>query len=98
MDVDEVSRGRAMSDHVLTTSGLRAYFCHVMQEATGVKGHSHHDDFDRWKARNDAEVAAKALEDAADHYKSGVFVGRDDYARAWLRSRAAQIRQIGAEQ
>jgi hypothetical protein len=51
--------------------------------------------FDRWLAAHDEEVARKALTDAADAYKSGqltgVFMGRDDYAREWLRARAEQI-------
>lgn len=40
------------------------------------------------------EVRADALNEAADEYRSGqltgVFYGRDDYAREWLRARAAR--------
>ena len=40
------------------------------------------------------QVRADALEEAADEYRSGqligVFYGRDDYAREWLRARAAR--------
>ena len=40
-------------------------------------------------------IAAQALRDAADAYASGrltgAFLSRDDYARAWLRARAARI-------
>ena len=43
-------------------------------------------------AARDREVAARALRSAADAYRSGaltgIFVGRDDYPRAWLRARA----------
>lgn len=50
-----------------------------------------------WLRAHDAEVAAKALEDAADVYRSGqltgLFMGRDDYPRAWLTDSAARIRE-----
>lgn len=48
-------------------------------------------EFDRWLAEHDAQV----LRDAADAYRSGdltgMFLGRDDYPRAWLRARAARV-------
>lgn len=47
--------------------------------------------FDRWLRAHDAQV----LRDAADAYASGrltgVFYGRDDYTRAWLRARADEM-------
>lgn len=50
-----------------------------------------------WLARVRAEAAAEALEEAADEYRSGqltgVFYGRDDYTKAWLAKRAAELRE-----
>ena len=41
------------------------------------------------------QIRAEALRDAADAYKSGqltgIFMGRDDYPREWLRDRADKI-------
>lgn len=46
--------------------------------------------------RSEAEVKAEALEEAASVYDvaqiSGVFFGAAEYARAWLRARAASLR------
>jgi len=46
---------------------------------------------------HDRETRAKALEDAADEYRSGqltgMFIGRYDYYKAWLRDRASKIRE-----
>ena len=43
------------------------------------------------------EVRARAVEDAADQYASGrltgIFMGRDDYAKAWMRHHADAIRE-----
>ena len=49
----------------------------------------------RWLDAHDAEVAAKALREAADEYASGqlagFFLGRDEYPKAWLRDRAERL-------
>lgn len=42
-----------------------------------------------------ATAKADALREAADEYRSGqltgMFLGRDDYTKAWLRARADQL-------
>lgn len=90
-----------MSEYTPTTDDLRlAYENHrglCLAETMRDQGDSFipgveaGEDFDRWLAAHDAEVAAKALEDAADHV-SGIDGRRDDAARDWLRARAAGIR------
>jgi hypothetical protein len=54
-------------------------------------------EFDRWLAAHDREVAAAALDKAADEFRSGqitgLFTGRDQYPREWLRQRADKIRE-----
>jgi hypothetical protein len=53
--------------------------------------------FDRAIAAHDREVAATALDKAADEFRSGqitgLFTGRDQYPREWLRQRADKIRE-----
>lgn len=48
--------------------------------------------FDQVLAAHDAEVAAKALEDAADDYRANLTAMTGPQAREWLRARAAAIR------
>ena len=54
-------------------------------------------EFDRWLAALIREAKAEALEEASLAYGSGqlsgIFLGRDDYPKAWLRARAAEYRE-----
>ena len=54
-------------------------------------------EFDRWLAALIREAKAEALEEASLAYGSGqlsgIFLGRDDYPKAWLRARAAEYRK-----
>lgn len=50
--------------------------------------------FDRWLAEHDREVAAEALDDAADAYYNNVSGSKSrPWARMFLRERAAIIRE-----
>lgn len=50
-----------------------------------------------WRAALIREAKAEALEEASLAYGSGqlsgIFLGRDDYPKAWLRARAAEYRK-----
>lgn len=78
-----------MSEYTTTTSDVRSHWCGGARMRKAAE-------FDAWLATHDAEVAATALLEAADEYRSGqitgMFLGRDDYPRAWLRDRADQIK------
>lgn len=60
-----------------------------------------HRAYRRWLAAHDREVAAKALEDAAENFRfgrlTGVFPSREGYTQEWLRARAAALRTEGKE-
>lgn len=100
-----------MSDHLFgddywdeyrkpyTTSEVRDHFASGVLEVT--HGYVGDDEtgplFDAWLAANNAEAAAKALEDAAEEFRmgqlTGAFTSREGYTQAWLRRRAEVIRE-----
>ena len=55
--------------------------------------------FERWLTKNDAEVAAKALEEAADAlpHIEGTQITRQQSASSWLREHAAEYRKTETE-
>lgn len=90
-----------MSDeYTPTTDEVQDYYVHGQFADPEMSEQEHVEAFNRWLAAHDAEVVreagARALEDAADAFRSGqitgMFMGRDDYSKAWLRARAAEIR------
>ena len=62
-----------MSDYTPTTGHVQDAYCHVQQGVMGERGDAAHEkfhaEFDRWLAAHDAEVAAKALEEAASAWQ-----------------------------
>ncbi|MGO3147102.1 MAG: hypothetical protein ACTIJ6_05420 [Leucobacter sp.] len=87
-----------MTDHTPTTDDMRELFCTPMTESQGINEEFHWEmegRFDRWLAEVERAAAEKALTDAADAFRSGqisgMFMGRDDYSKAWLRARAAAL-------
>lgn len=81
-----------MSEYTPMMSEIRSHWCGGARMRKAAE-------FDAWLAAHDAEVAAGALREAADAYRSGqitgIFLGRDDYPRAWLRARADEIKTKG---
>lgn len=54
-------------DYTPTTDEVRTWYMETYSGPDGRRGLA----FDRWLAKRDAEVAAKALTDAADEFESG---------------------------
>ncbi len=85
--VDEYTPGR---------DKVRDAYVRGMRQAFIASAAEHADEFDRWLAARDREVAAKALRDAADEAQQG-FVDEQQgigFARVrtdWLRARADRI-------
>ena len=84
-----------MSEYTPTTEEVRDDYILRYATESRLRHNLFGEAFDRWLAAHDAEVAAKTLEDAADHV-SGIDGRRDDAARDWLRARAAGIRSVRA--
>ena len=63
---------------------VRDFYCHARQSTTQRwRDHSFEAEFDHWRARNDAEVAAKAWDEGHD---AGWNSRDDDAARGWVPS------------
>lgn len=88
-----------MSEHTPTKyEVLEAWVAHTSHDQpTAYDLVEAYESFNRWLAAHDRQVQAEALRDAAADYRSGqltgVFLGRDDYPRAWLSARADRIEE-----
>lgn len=80
-----------MGEYVPTTGSVEAYYCTAKQEVTGVRDHSHHDEFRAWLAARDAEVAAKALKELETELVGSMEDGT--YLATWTELTANEIRE-----
>jgi phage terminase Nu1 subunit (DNA packaging protein) len=96
-----------MADYGPTTDEVRAMY------VTGTPPHrvtvpAGNDEFDRWLAQHDAEVAAKALRQAADDWQAGEWanvprhadrvadrLGAAQHVSDWLRAEADRTERSG---
>lgn len=76
---------------------IRNHDSYMTGVSTEAKMEQHRVEFDRWLAALIREAKAEALEEASLAYGSGqlsgIFLGRDDYPKAWLQARAAEYRE-----
>lgn len=83
-----------MADTEWTTEDVRA----VVREASRANDGMPNDvaraetEFNAWLAAHDAEVAARALEDAAEEFTRPTIQTTHGWFATWLRARAAALR------
>ncbi len=79
-----------MSEHTPAPEQMRNYYASGLDDLTPEQSVA----FDRWLAQHDAEVAAKALREAADQFVrdwTEVALGGAGYVAETLRARAEAV-------
>lgn len=89
-----------MSADTPTTEEVRDAYCWALGGVTLTYDLAGEAPFDRWKAANDAEVAAKALQEAADDFRRAAAAGIEPAlnltAATLLERRATREKQARA--
>jgi hypothetical protein len=100
-------RNNVDDEYTPTTDEVREWTRVAGNEVAPWMEAEYGEQFDRWLAAHDREVAAKALEDAAENIEIRLTVavsadgrpikvlkeGTTETAREWMRNRAAEIRE-----
>jgi phage terminase Nu1 subunit (DNA packaging protein) len=80
-----------MAEYAPTTHELRAEWVVSRVRGDGIPWDAAQAEFNRWLAAHDAEVAAKALREAARCIEAGADSQNKWTIRNWLRDRAERI-------